>query len=114
MASCYERAWGGRTCPGVLIVAGPPFFSEKSSFLAVLAYLSFSHCVLTVALLTMALLAMLYAVLGLALLSTPYYSGSSLQPHTASLQPSLQPHAVNLQQYCTLLTPYSLPHTNYP
>ena len=44
MASCYERAWGGRTCPGVLIVAGPPFLSEKSSFLAVLAYLSVSHC----------------------------------------------------------------------
>lgn len=44
MASCYERAWGGRTCPGVFIVAGPPFLSEKSSFLAVLAYLSFSHC----------------------------------------------------------------------
>ena len=57
--------------------------------------------VLTMAVLTMALLAMLYAVLSLALLTTPYYSGSSLQPHTASLQPSLQPHAVNLQQYCT-------------
>ena len=45
VASCYEHVWGGRTCPGVLIVAGPPFFSEKCSFLAALTYLSFSHCV---------------------------------------------------------------------
>ena len=44
VASCYEHVWGGRTCPGVLIVAGPPFFSEKCSFLAALTYLSFSHC----------------------------------------------------------------------
>ena len=47
MASCYERAWGGRTCPGVLIVAGPPFLSEKCSFLAALTYLSFSHCAIS-------------------------------------------------------------------
>ena len=69
--------------------------------MALLTMAVLTVALLTVALLTMALLAMLYAVLGLALLSTPYYSGSSLQPHTASLQPSLQPHAVNLQQYCT-------------
>ena len=68
---------------------------------ALLTVALLTMALLTVALLAVALLAMLYAVLGLALLSTPYYSGSSLQPHTASLQPSLQPHAVNLQQYCT-------------
>ena len=85
VASCYEHVWGGRTCPGVLIVAGPPFFSEKCSFLAALTYLSFSHCETETISATS------------ANCDPSLLTGTNTHAHSFANQPSLQTQRSNLQ-----------------